>query len=251
MFLRVSPCRLFYRFVFALILVASTHAEAKIFRNAYVSFVLPDSWKCLLEHTEWVCKSESDKESKEAIIVLTAKETGPTDSFDAYAQHLGSALTPSSGPAQGIPSKVQAAPKQIAINNHTWVDGLHLHGEVANYFTRYLATIKDKIAILVTYSAHKDHYAKYSTDFFSSVQSLQVIATKNLMNDPSLGPINKADGDIIGGSNIEGHMAGLGDTNLPPPPKSGASGNTRTLMIALAGLLLAAAAYILLKMKKR
>ena len=43
-----------------------TMVQAKIFRNAYVAFELPDIWNCTLEHTEWVCRSSNDKESKEA-----------------------------------------------------------------------------------------------------------------------------------------------------------------------------------------
>lgn len=53
-------------------LLLSWNAEAKVFRNAYVAFELPDTWNCNLEHTEWVCRSQNDKESKEAIIILTA-----------------------------------------------------------------------------------------------------------------------------------------------------------------------------------
>jgi hypothetical protein len=51
---------------------------------------LPEIWKCGLEQTEWICRSNIDKESKEAIIILTAKEAGPMDSMEEYEKHLNS-----------------------------------------------------------------------------------------------------------------------------------------------------------------
>jgi hypothetical protein len=52
----------------AIILLSFT-AQAKVFRNAYISFEMPETWKCNLEQTEWVCRSEQTKEAKEAIII--------------------------------------------------------------------------------------------------------------------------------------------------------------------------------------
>src|SRR6185312_5686077 len=120
-------------------------AHAKRFRNAYVSFELPPNWNCKLEGSEWVCENEFSNKTKEAIIILTAKER--------------------------------------MISNQMWIDGMHLGSEVGPYFTRYLATIKDKIAILVTFSAHKEQYTKYSADFIKAIESLRVVATKDSLGD--------------------------------------------------------------------
>ena len=74
--------------------------EAKVFRNSYLSFELPDKWDCYLENTAWVCRyaisknclgpnsstptcEEQRKKAREAIIILAAKEVGPKDSFSA------------------------------------------------------------------------------------------------------------------------------------------------------------------------
>ncbi len=75
------------------VILLSFSAQAKVFRNAYISFEMPETWKCNLEQTEWVCRSEQNKESKEAIIILTAKEVGPTDSFPLYQTHLDAPIT--------------------------------------------------------------------------------------------------------------------------------------------------------------
>ncbi|WP_413558085.1 hypothetical protein [Bdellovibrio sp. HCB209] len=227
----------------ALILL-SFSANAKVFRNAYIAFELPDTWKCNLEQTEWVCRSEQNKESKEAIIILTAKEVGPTDTFPLYQAHLDSPIS-SNSKAGALTSKVVYKSKQETINDQVWLDSLHMNSEVPNYFTRYLATIKDKIAILVTFSAHKQYYTKYSQDFFKAVMSLRVIASKNLTNNVSLGPIRPG-GDTLG-STIGSAMPA--DMYQDGQGGSGGGGN-KTMLLAGALLLAALGAYIFLKAKK-
>ncbi len=172
-------------------------AEARIFRNAYISFEMPETWKCVLEQTEWVCRSEQAQTSKEAIIILTAKEVGLADSFPLYRQHLDTPISVNMRGGGTGSSKVVTKAKDVRIENQPWLDALHIGSEVPNYYTRYLATIKDKIAILVTFSVHKNYYQKYSQDFFRAVQSLRVIATKNLMSRPELGQM-KMSGEPIG-----------------------------------------------------
>lgn len=237
--------------LFGIVLALSFQTQAKVFRNAYVSFETPDSWQCKLEHTEWVCRSEIEKDSKEAIIVLTAKEVGPTDSFEAYSSHLNTPQPSAYKGATGALSKVVYAPKKVQINDQPWIDGLHMGSEVPNYFTRYLATIKDRIAILVTFSAHKDHYTKYSQDFFKAVMSLRVIATKNLLAKPESGPLRPG-GEMLGGSigaAMPGDLEGVGGDGSGDG--AGGFGKTKGMFFILALLLAAVAGYIYIKSKKK
>src|SRR5690349_13257675 len=118
-------------------------AEAKTFSNAYISFNMPDTWNCSLEQTEWVCRSSKVEEAKEAIIILTAKEVGPTDSYQNYRQHLNSPIQAQARAGQTSMSQIIYPAKDLKINNQDWLDGLHLGSEVPNYYTRYVATIKD------------------------------------------------------------------------------------------------------------
>jgi hypothetical protein len=224
----------------------TSKAQAKIFRNAYISFEMPDVWKCQLEHTEWVCRSEKEKDSKEAIIILTAKEVGPTDSFEQYTQYLSNPLQTSyKSPGASI-SKVVYPPKKVQINDQPWIDGLHQGSEITTYFTRYLATIKDRIAILVTFSAHKNHYTKYSSDFFKAVQSLRVIASKNILANPQQGPIRPGSETL--GAPIGAAMAGLEVVEPGDGEGDGeGSGKTKALFIGLALLLAGVGVYIFLK----
>jgi hypothetical protein len=234
-----------------LILSAPSTGDAKVFKNTYISFEYPDGWDCHLENTEWVCKATSDKESKEAIIVLTAKEAGPIDNDQAYLTHLSKPQTPIYKGKQGALSKVIYPPKKVSINDQPWIDGLHGSSEVPNYFTRYLATIKDKIAILFTCTAHKDYYTKYNMAFFKAVQSLRVIASKNLLDNQGVRSSGGNLGDPIGptiGNNLP-----LQEEEQPvvQNPNANAGGSsTKSMFIGIAVLLAALGIYIFLKSKK-
>lgn len=227
-------------------IVHTPRAEAKLWRNAYVSFEMPDTWNCALEQTEWVCRSGDSKEAREAIIILTAKEVGPMDTFEAYTSHLNTAQQVSYRNLGTSTSRVVYPPKRINVNDHPWVDGLHLGSEVPSYFTRYVATIKDRIAVLVTFSAHRDHYAKYSSAFFRAVQSLRVIATKNLLSSPEMGPLRPSNGSSFSNAG-DAIPTDLEGGELGTALGGGGGGKMRTILIAAALLLAAGGLYIYLK----
>jgi hypothetical protein len=223
--------------------VASWHtAEAKIFRNAYVSFELPEKWNCSLEQTEWVCRT-NDPGLAEAIIVLTAKEVGPQDALPGYESHLKQPRTIVTRAGSSVQSTVYKV-EQKKIANHVWIDGMHFSSEVYNFYTRYLATAKDKIAVLVTFSAHKLHYTKYSGDFFRAIESLRVIAMRSTMNG-----VNQAGGEVFGGN--------LGDGAFPAEPGGlgidglGGAGGPDAIKSFLAVALICAAVGIYLMIKRK
>lgn len=162
------------------IFICSAPLQARTFKNAYISFEMLDTWKCKLEQTEFVCRAEDPQESKEAVIILTAKEKGPTDSFPIYTDHLIKPITAPSKNSGTMTSTVTIVPREVMINDQKWIDSLHINSEVQNYYTRYLATIKDQIAILVTFTAHNSKYQKHSGHFADTVKSLRVIATRDL-----------------------------------------------------------------------
>lgn len=230
----------------AAILLAPT-AHAKVFRNAYIAFEMPETWKCNLEVTEWVCRAETGKEAKEAIIILTAKEVGPTDSFNLYEQHLNKPVLLQTKTGQSAESNIVYKSKTVNINDQSWIDGLHLGSEVPNYFTRYLATIKDRIAILVTLSAHKAYYTRYSSEFFKTVMSLKVIASKNILaGKPDLGPIHPGS-ETLGPGMVAGAMPSDIDGSLEGEGGEG-GGKSGLVIVALA---LAAIGGLLFLRKRR
>lgn len=208
--------------------ICPTQVEAKVFRNAYIAFEMPDDWNCTLEQTEWVCRSGKEPDIKEAIIILTAKEVGPTDSFPLYESHLNN---PISAPAanQATQSKLIYKAKYVQVNNQKWLDGLHNSSEVPNYFTRYLATIKGRIAVLVTFSAHQRFYSKYSTMFHNAIMSMNIIASSNLASRPETGPLRPGS-DTLGQGISQAMPAEMWQE---APSQKGGSGMTMILGLLL------------------
>jgi len=225
-----------------LIFIVSFTVEARIFSNAYISFKIPDSWTCSPDQSEWICRSIRDPSSKEAVVILAAKEVGPLDKYDLYQQHLNIPIPNSLG-AGGGRSKVMYQAKSVQINNQKWLDSLHFESEIQNYYTRYLAAIKsNRVAIVVTFSAHREVYAKYSQDFFNIVNSLKILASDSpkILQPPSL----------IWGPNIGN---GLYPTDpkidLPTIVESG-NGKNRRLLFGITLILIAIIGFLLLRSKK-
>lgn len=237
--------------VLAIGVAVSPASNAKTFRNAYVSFELADRWNCNLEQTEWVCRtSAGPTDNREAIIILTAKEVGPSDTLAAYTAHLKTPRTIPSRTGQPIQSQIYKI-EQRNINDQPWIDGMHFASEIPNYYTRYLATVKDKIAVLVTFSAHKQFYSRYSSDFFRAIESLRVIATKSLMGGAGANGIGIPGSDMLGSGNAGG--MGFGEGDEMPAEGTGQGGmNTKTKgMMALVALIAIFGVYLMIKPKKK
>lgn len=236
---------------FCLVLGFSVLSQAKMFRNAYLAFELPEGWNCGLEATEWICRSQDPKSSKQAIIIFTAKEVGPTDSFTIYEQTINTPRTVSDKTGRAITSRVELKAKQKKINDQMWIEGMQKGSEIPNYYTRYVATIKERIAILVTFSAHAEHLAKYSTDFLRAIQSLRVIASKNLLAQPS-GTTGAPNTSGVWGaaSSAPGGLSMTGETPFGRKQKR-SSKNMTYILITLGGILVAAGAFFFMKSGRR
>ena len=219
-------------------------AQAKVFRNSYIQFELPSRWDCKLEGTEWVCRNTSEKEAPEAIIVLTAKEVGPSDTLEQYEVHLKQPRMMPGAQGKPYPSEVKHV-RQRQIGGINWVDALHLGSEVPNYYTRYLGAVKGKIAVLVTFSAHQRFYTKYSTDFFSAIESLKVVAADTLFGTKGAG-LGGAAGEVIGPGGLGGPVGFAEDY----PDESKGNNSNKEKLFAFGLILAAIGGYLLLKKRK-
>jgi hypothetical protein len=204
-------------FVLIFALLPAQNTEAKIFKNAYINFEMQDNWDCRLEQTEWVCRSIDTAEGKEAVIVLAAKEKGPADELSIYQNHMDNPVQSVSKSGTTLNSIVKIKSRSIKINDHTWLDSLHSDSEIQNYFTRYIATVKDNIAILVSFSAHNKFYAKHSPNFDKTIQSFKIVATQDFLKsiDTGKGSLGEfagmnSEGGILMGAESDSASAGGG-----------------------------------------
>lgn len=155
------------------LLLAPAGAFAARFTNQFIEFELPPQWQCNLEGAEWVCQSTNEAKKKDAIIVLAAKLKGESDSLDQYLAYLKSAKTYTSVQGKPVKSDVKYA-KTVSLQGQVWVDALHLESEIPGFFTRYLATVKSDIGVLITYSVNKAKWQDYTSDFEALIQTLKV-----------------------------------------------------------------------------
>ena len=152
------------------LLAMTTYAAAMEFRSSYLRFELPDGWTCRLEVTEFVCSPPlAAGEKASSIMIFTAKEEGPDDSFTEYRKHLES-----EGEKRG-PGGVIKPPTIMRIGDTLWIDATISGSEIPNYYTRYLATVKNGIALLVTFSAHSSVFDQLSGQAALAIHTARIL----------------------------------------------------------------------------
>jgi len=135
--------------VAALAFAVGQPVEAKRFENAYVAFDLPDAWTCAREDDDWVCQPPPDARGKfSMIVILTAKLVGPDDSPQLYIEHLEEM-----GRQSGV--NADERPRDRLIGQTRWLDATLRNSERPGYQTRYLARIEGRVAVMLTFSAHR------------------------------------------------------------------------------------------------
>lgn len=187
-------------------LLTSGTALAAKFANQFTEFELPPQWSCSLEGAEWVCQSTNEQKKRDAIIVLAAKLKGDQDSLDQYQAYLNGAKTYTSIQGKPVKSEPKYA-KTVSLNTQPWVDALHLESEIPGFYTRYLATVKDDIGVLITYSISKAKYSEYVNDFESMVKTLKVFRKAGGIN------VQSGSGSIFANTTIPQTVSG--DTVFP------------------------------------
>ncbi len=163
------------QYIFTLILLSlfSFNASAKLFTSQYCQFELPLGWECSLEGSEYVCQSTNEERKKEAIIILAAKIRGEQDTLTEYESYLKKTKTFTIPGGKTQISDPKYTEKKV-INEHQWIDSLHLASEIPGFYTRYLASVKEDLGIAITFSVAKDLYSTYAEVFDRVINSLRV-----------------------------------------------------------------------------
>ncbi len=232
------------------IALASFNARAEKWANQFTEFELPPNWACSIEDAEWVCQSSDPAKKKEAIIVLAAKLKGDQDSLDQYLTYLKGVKTFTSVTGKPMKSEPKYA-KNVNLNGQAWVDALHMESEIPGFYTRYLATVKDDIGVLVTYSIAKNKYEAYLSDFENLVRTLKVFrkagapinaaAEGGIVRNVQI-PTNVSEGVAFPGANPVG---GGEVRQAQAKPKGGMDDTTFYIIVA------AAAVGLMIFMKKK
>lgn len=161
------------RFLFFFVGFSLQHAHGEVFSNSYISFQPISGWICSFENPVTICRHSVQTKAKEAVMIIAAKRASPEDSLAIYKNYLARPINNISIKThRPFQSEVKTLPSETKLGGHYWIDSLHYNSEIEDYLTRYVATVKDNVAILVTFSVHKNYYTQYSRDFNLVLKSI-------------------------------------------------------------------------------
>ncbi|MEK7790425.1 MAG: hypothetical protein AAB309_02230 [Deltaproteobacteria bacterium] len=171
--------------------------KTRTFKTDFISFNLSNQWNCKMEGSEYVCRPTEKEKAKEALIIIAAKIPGKDDNVKAYYTYLKEPKKIADFQGRTIASKMNVI-KYKEIKGTQWVDSIHLSSELRDFYTRYLATVKNGIAILVTYTVARSRHKLYTAELNRMIQSLEVLAKPPQIAGPKPKPVKKLESIITG-----------------------------------------------------
>ncbi len=227
-------------------LLIGSDAFAKRFASKYCEFELPPGWDCALEGSEYVCQSENADRKKESIIILAAKIRGEQDSLDEYMAYLKKSKEYNLPGGKKQISEAKDT-KLTKINDHQWVDALHLASEVPGFYTRYLATVKEDLGVAVTFSVTKDMYKDYLPIIDKLISTLRVFRQKKT----ELANLRQGTGEEANYANQDFIPAAAQDLQVNRTQQRGDESSDDDMMMVIAVVVVGAVVAIIMKGRKK
>ena len=163
--------------------LAAPSVFAKKFRTDFISLDLPPGWDCVKEEIDWVCQPENLAQRSEALVVVVAKSANETDdTFEKYQTILSEPREMRDLAGNVYKSEVKFV-RFRDIKEQKWIDSLTLGSEIPGFYSRYIASIKGKVAGLVTYSIAESVYAKWAPILDAMLESLEIYYDPKAFNE--------------------------------------------------------------------
>ncbi len=236
--------------VFLGLLFLSNASFAKKFSNYFLEFELPTGWECRETDRDWVCQSNNEARQKEAIIIFVGKNRDESDTLTNYKAHLDKRKNWSLPNGQALVSDPKFVKKRF-INTNEWIDSLHLASEVPGFYTRYLAGLKGKTAVAVTFSVHQSTYQDYRPIIEKVLNSINVFGSgyrPGENNSDLLAKLKESTADL--GSGNESIYGNVGDIKVQTRGNSEGSSNQGDDGWLTILLLLIAIAFVMKKIQQ-
>jgi hypothetical protein len=234
------------QFTAALALLAvAQFAQAKTFKTQFIRFELPPNWSCNQEEgTDWVCQPDNLAEKSEAIVVVVTKERDDIDdNLEKYKQVLGTARDMRDLTGAAYKSEVTYV-REKSLRGQVWADSLHFGSEMPEFYTRYVASTKEKIAGLITYSIAKSANAKYADMLDKMIDTLEMTYDPKAFEEAiKKGSLIGSRSRLVGGRTLPT----VTSTTAKPQDKPDEDLNMK---IGVVVLLVAAVGYFIYKKKK-
>jgi hypothetical protein len=230
------------------LLVAFWALPAFALKTAYVSFDHPEGWRCELSQGVWICQSTLEGERRESVVLSIATMATEWDTTDNYLEYLKKPRTITDDQGKPVESKVTYARKRD-INGVIWVDSLQVNSELPGFWSRYVATVHNKLAILITYVVSQEQYNRLAPQFERMVASLRPNAEFDL-NIAS----KQGEAPLPGSAKLGPLQANILRERLKPAAKVEVAeepGGDSTMTLVATVVLVGAAGYWFLRRRKK
>ena len=235
----------FFAFLTFMFFAQAPRAWSKTFRSKFVTLDLPPNWDCQQEELDWVCQPENPNLRNEALVVIVTKATNPTDdSLPKYEEYLKNPKQMRDLVGNTYTSEIKYV-KQKKIRDLMWVDSLQIGSEVPGFVSRYVASIKEQIAALISYHVGESVFPKWAETLDKMIESAELRfdpkAFEEIMKSRNMSVFaNRAGGGAL--------RAPTATAEEPKKPKSNSDELAMTMMGA--ALVVGALGYIIYRKKK-
>lgn len=162
------------KFTGLLFLAAFSTASAKTFKSKFVTLELPPNWDCQQEELDWVCQPENVNLRNEALVVIVTKATNPSDdSLAKYEEYLKNPKQMRDLVGNTYTTDIKYT-KQKKIRDQLWVDSLQIGSEVPGFVSRYVTSIKEQVAALISYHVAETAFPKWAEILDKMIDSAEL-----------------------------------------------------------------------------
>lgn len=149
-------------------------ASAKTFKSKFVTLELPPNWDCQQEELDWVCQPENVNLRNEALVVVVTKAANPQDdSLAKYEEYLKNPKQMRDLVGNTYTTDIKYV-KQKKIRDQVWVDSLQIGSEVPGFVSRYVTSIKEQIAALISYHVAESAFPKWGETLDKMIDSAEL-----------------------------------------------------------------------------
>lgn len=166
-----------------LLLATSTSAYASKFSNQYSELELPAGIACQQNGSKWVCQNTDPAKKQDVFIHILAKiKKGDQDTLDKYLEKLK--VDKSYKISKGMGRSIMKYAEIVNYNGQAWVEALHQESELPGYYTYYLETVIQDLAILIAASIDIKKYDQYSDSIRQMFTTIKVYRSAVPINNP-------------------------------------------------------------------
>lgn len=146
----------------------------KYYHTTYMRIAIPGNWSCGVSGTEHICGPNRPIGNKsEAIIILTAKESGPQDTLENYRRHLAGMQSSRDRQENHDGVRIESINDRL-IGGRAWVVASASGSELPGYKTVYFGTVAGDLSVLVTFSAVVEAAGRYDRHIIRLLESLKL-----------------------------------------------------------------------------